>query len=397
MAKIWFFVATLFVMSLAVCGCLSEYFICNVSLGSTQGAIFRGKYCRQPGLVTLPDGNLLTAFNCDTSIMTQMSKDSGSTWSSGIQVDTGGMYPSEVSLSLLHNGKLFLSTNLRQASGEFIVVYMIGTIGTGDVITWDAPVPVSTPGSIYSCWAVSPVVYLGNGSLLWPVWCYNDPAGILPSSSTVLLSTDGGVTWPKQITVGNAITDGRQYDESAAVVYPNGDIVMIIRQTNNPLVNDQFGSYWRSKSNDGGNTWSDPVEVVNYEYVGRPSLGLLPSGGLVLLGRVDFAGMNTTAFGTSWDEGLTFSHFTALGVDDVPGTMDVNEAMSLLPNGTLAVVTAHINDSDNTTEVDYRNLVDNCTTALISLNEKCNVFQGRITNLLTEADSHMRIRNSLGL
>jgi hypothetical protein len=48
--------------------------------------------------------------------------------------------------------------------------------------------------------------------------------------------------------------------------------------------------------------------------------------------------------------------------------MDVYDAMSLLPDGTLAVVTAHLNDIENTTDVDYRNLVDNCTSALISLN-----------------------------
>jgi hypothetical protein len=370
MVKASSLVAALFVMSLALCGCndMSVNLICNVSIGPTQSAISRGNACMQPGLVTLTDGNLLVALNCATSITTQMSKDSGSTWSPSVQVDTGGINPSVVSLSLLHDGKLFLSTNLLPASGSSIVAYMIGTIGAGDVITWSAPVSVSTPGSIYSCWAVSPVVYLGNGNLLWPVWCNNDPAGNLPGSSTVLLSTDGGATWPKQITVGNAITDGRDYDESAAVVYPNGDIVMIIRHSTEPGVNDQFGSYWRSKSNDGGNTWSDPIEVVNNAYVGRPALDLLPSGGLVLLGRANIADINTTAFGTSWDEGLRFSNFIGLGVDNVPGTMDVYDAMSLLPDGTLAVVTAHLNDIENTTDVDYRNLVDNCTSALISLN-----------------------------
>jgi len=86
------------------------------------------------------------------------------------------------------------------------------------------------------------------------------------------------------------------------------------------------------------------------------------------LGRSKIADINTTAFGTSWDEGLRFSGFIDLGVDYVPGTMDVYDATSLLPNGTLAVVTAHLNDSENTTDIDYRNLVDNCTSALIPLN-----------------------------
>lgn len=372
MAKARCFAATLFVESLAVCGCLSGNHICNVSIGSTQSAISRGNACMQPGLVTLPDGNLLTTLNCSESVMTQMSTDNGVTWNSNTPINSSG----GIGLSLLPNGKLFLGTNLSRESGNSILAYMIGTIGTGDVITWSAPVSVSTPGSIYSCWAASPVVHLGNGILLWPVWCYNDPTGNLPGSSTVLLSTDGGATWPKQVMVGDGVIDGIDYDESAAVVYPNGDIVMIIRHTN-PGASDQYGSYWRSKSSDGGNTWSHPAEVVNNALVGRPTLGLLPSGGLVLLGRTQIAGINTTAFGTSWDEGISFSDFTGLGVDNVPGTMDVYDAMSLLPNGTLAVVTAHLNDSVNTTDIDYRNLVDNCPSGLVALNRNCVVCPKR--------------------
>jgi hypothetical protein len=363
MAKTWFFVAALFVMSLAVCGCFSGNFICNVSIGPTQGIVIHSSsFCAYPGLVTLPDGNLLAAFNCSVSIMTQMSTDNGATWNSNTPIYSNG---TAIALSRLPNGKLFLSTSLYSSFGNAVPTYIIGTIESGDVITWSDPVSVSTPAWA-NCFAVSPVVQLVNGNLLWPVYCYNDTTGDLPSS-TVLLSMDGGATWPKQVVVGDGVIDGIDYDESAAVVYPNGDIVMIIRHTA-PGASDQLGSYWRSKSNDGGNTWSDPVEVVNNVYVGRPTLGLLPSGGLVLLGRSKIADINTTAFGTSWDEGLRFSGFIDLGVDYVPGTMDVYDATSLLPNGTLAVVTAHLNDSENTTDIDYRNLVDNCTSALIPLN-----------------------------
>jgi len=364
MVKASSLVAALFVMSLALCGCndMSVNLICNVSIGPTQSAISRGNACMQPGLVTLTDGNLLVALNCPWQIVTQMSTDKGATWNSNTPIDLKGNAPA---LFLLPNGKLFLSTSLYNSSRIGVPTYITGTIGPGDVITWTDPVAISTPGWTAGCWGYSPVVQLVNGDLLWPVWCYNNTTGGLPASSTVMLSTDGGLTWPKQVTVGDGAS-GMDYDESAAVVYPNGDIVMIIRHTNQGP-SDQYGSYWRSKSNDGGNTWSDPVEVVNNVLVGRPTIGLLPSGGLVLLGRANIADINTTAFGTSWDEGLRFSNFIGLGVDNVPGTMDVYDAMSLLPNGTLAVVTAHLNDSENTTDIDYRNLVDNCGSALTPL------------------------------
>jgi hypothetical protein len=358
MVKAWSFVAALFLLLLTVCGCFSANFICNVSIGPTQGIVIHGvKDCAYPGLVTLPDGNLLTAYVCPGGVfITQLSTNEGATWGSDSIVGFNGL----PSLALLQNGMLFLSTSVGDASGNGIPTYMIGSIGSGDIVTWSPPVSVSTPAWSYGCWGYSPVVQLINGNLLWPVWCYTD-ATQETGSSTVLLSTDGGVTWQKQVTVGNAITDGRDYDESAAVVYPNGNIVMIMRHTN-PGLTDKYGSYWRSMSNDGGNTWSAPTEALNSKYVGRPTLALLPSGGLVLLSRAQVAGDSETGFGTSWDEGHTFSGFSSLGVGD-PGT-DNYDAMSLLPNGSIGVVTIHSITGGIIQNIDYRNLVDHCSSSM---------------------------------
>jgi hypothetical protein len=370
MAKASSLVAALFVMSLAVCGCNSLTSInfpdasngCNVSIGQTQGIISHhcSGYCSTPGLVTLPDGNLLTAYEQNIRITTHLSIDGGATWGLGSTVYTvANPYITEgyPNVTLLPNGTLFLGFSPVLPPWNGVPTYMIGTIGAGDVITWSAPVSISTPRWTAGCWA-SPVVNLANGNLLWPVWCYNNKRK-QASSSTVMLSTDGGLTWPTQVTVGNG-DNGYDYDESAAVVYPNGDIVMIMRHTD-PGATDQYGSYWRSKSNDGGNTWSTPIPVVDNVLVGRPTLALLPSGGLVLLGRAQIAGVSTTGFGTSWDEGLTFTRFTDLGVGG-PGTgVDDYDAMSLLPDGSIAVVTAHGTPSTN---IDYRNLVDLCTSPL---------------------------------
>lgn len=227
---------------------------CNVTIGPAQSVINHDstQECINPGLVTLPDGHLLAAFYCigKASIVTQLSKDRGATWGHGIAVDTG-MKPSTVSLSLLHDGKLFLSTSLTPASGKSIPAYLIGTIGAGDEITWGAPVLVDTPESIEGCAAVSPVVYLRNGDLLWPVWCFHSNKQHLPGISTVLISTDGGVTWPRQVTVAGGARDGRDFDESAAVVYPNGDVVMMMRQTTGCNGTDYCGAYWRSQSTEG--------------------------------------------------------------------------------------------------------------------------------------------------
>src|ERR1017187_7076479 len=56
------------VMLLVMCGCGSNLtnLTCNVTIGPTQGIINHDstQECINPGLVTLPDGNLLAAFYC---------------------------------------------------------------------------------------------------------------------------------------------------------------------------------------------------------------------------------------------------------------------------------------------------------------------------------------------
>jgi len=231
----------------------------TVQLGPTKGIVNHGLgFCAYPGLVTLPDGNLLTVFACNQiTIRTQLSTDLGATWqpntiaytASGRTLDTLGM-------ALLSNGKLMLVFGeFQQATGLGNPVYMIGTIGPGDAVTWSAPVAVPTPSQWASCWAPSPVVQLSNGTILWPVWCQHSTGYY---SSTVLISTDGGATWPTQVIVGNGPRDGRNYDESALAVYPNGDVIMILRQT----TIEPHGTWWRSKSTDGGLTWTHPVKAL---------------------------------------------------------------------------------------------------------------------------------------
>jgi hypothetical protein len=349
---------------LAACGCGAQLVdpICNVSIGSVQSTIAKNSDCLFPALVTLPDGHLIAAEECNGAIMTQMSTDKGVTWKPNAPVYFENYPASVFAISLLANGKLFLGTSVTASVG--IPAYVLGTIGTGDVIQWSKPVLIETPGYIAGCWGVSPLVRAANGDLLWPVWCYNNTTGKLPGTSTVLVSKDGGVTWPEQIIVGNPVVDGRDYDEGAAVAYPNGDIVMIIRHTPS-LAEEPKGSWWRSKSVDSGLTWSSPVKVADLGIVGRPTLALLPSGGLVLLGRGKIGGVSTTAYATSRDEGITFGWFADLEKASNTWKFDEYDAMSLLPDGTIGVVTSHNTHGDGnflagTYDTDYSSLVDNC-------------------------------------
>lgn len=327
--------------------------VCNVSIGSRRGVVGQGLWCKFPGLLTLPDGALLAAYTCSTAtIVTKISTDQGRTWMPAGDIH----FPATAdAMAMLPNGKIFLSTS---QAGAGYPTYILGTIEAGDQITWESPVRVATPGWSKGCWAVSPVVKLADGTLLWPVWCYSNTTGKLPGTSTVLLSSDGGKSWPTQVVVAGPDKYGIDFDESAAAVYPNGDVIMILRQT----TEDPHGSWWRSKSSNNGKTWSAPVMVLHPSVVGRPTLTLLPSGGLVLLGRARRSGSASTSFATSWDEGLHFSLLAPLGIDG-SGPGDQYDAMSLLSNGSIAVVSVHSEPDAGTNVIDYRNLIDRCVSA----------------------------------
>jgi hypothetical protein len=62
--------------------------------------------------------------------------------------------------------------------------------------------------------------------------------------------------------------------------------------------------------------------------------------------------------------GLTFSYFGDLGVGEA-GT-DNYDAMSMLPDGSVAVVTVHSTNSGTASNVDYRNLLDKCSPVLVA-------------------------------
>ena len=336
----------------------------NATVGSTQAALIHSTSiaCVHPGLVKLPNNFLLASFECEgvdgVGVYTQQSTDEGASWSAPIAVFTpapgytvtGGL----TNLSRLSDGTIRLAfddypagTNLNQ------LTYMVGQAGSDGAVSWQAPktVPYDEVTWPNGCWNGGPMVELPDGALLWPVYCI--PAGTAYRSSMVLRSTDGGMTWT-QITAANGVKDGRDYDESAVAVCACGAVVMIIRHTSN-LADDLDGSYWQTESLDGGLTWSVATEVVNVGSVSRPALAVLPSGGLILMGRANLDGVTAaTGFGTSWDCGRTFTAFSDLGVTGPGLGFDQYDAMSLLANGTVGVVTTHGTQYVN---VDYRNLI----------------------------------------
>ena len=329
----------------------------NVKLGSVQGELNHSDgACRNPGLVTLTDGHLLASYECNGAVIySQLSADGGTTWSGLVAAYTPapGYAIGLTNLTMMMSGQIWLTFDDMPNSGSNELTAIAGVPNALDEITWTSRMVASYDGSEWSggCWSGGPVVELKNGSLLWPAYCMTSPSA--NRTSTVLRSSDAGKSWI-QVIVGNAAADGRDYDESALAVMPCGDVVMIMRNTEN-LSADIVGTYWRSVSADGGLSWSAPVEAANVTDVSRPTLAVLPGGGLVLMGRALLNGMEgATGFATSWDEGRTFTAFADLGVTGPALGWDQYDAMSALPDGTIAVVTTH---GTGTVNIDYRSLV----------------------------------------
>lgn len=350
------------VFSIILSGCSARLFPPRIRVGPVQGVLNHSDgACRNPGLVTLQHGVLLASYECDgTAIYTQESRDHGVTWSAPIIAyapPENYLVNNMTNLTLLSDGRVLLEFDKRSGDVNDLT-YLPGVVAPDDRIDWGEPVTVSYDRNEWpsSCWSGGPIVQFSSRILVWPVYCDSTPHSSTDYAyltSTVLRSTDGGMTW-QQIKVADGPADGRNYDESAIAVLPNRHVVMMLRQTKD-LSFDLYGTYWRAESQDGGASWSTPEEVINVEDVSRPTLAVLPSGGLIFMGRAALGGIEAaTGFGVSWDEGRTFTPLKDLGVHGPGKGWDQYDAMSMLPDGSAAVVTTH---GTGVVNIDYRNLV----------------------------------------
>jgi len=96
----------------------------------------------------------------------------------------------------------------------------------------------------------------------------------------VFRSTDNGKTWEGPITVGEH--PGRQPNEGDFVELATGEVVCYMRETESSPKNGL-----KAISRDGGRTWSPLYGSGPWRYVGRPDVGLLSTGEVLLTSRVD--------------------------------------------------------------------------------------------------------------
>ena len=114
-------------------------------------------------------------------------------------------------------------------------------------------------------WARGPVLEMEDGTLVLPV------AGLKgdryhPMDETIisvlLRSDDGGVSWGHQGTMAADAAGLRDYDEPSLVRLRDGRLLCMLRSQERPRRDPEGGYFYQTVSEDGGESWSDPVKTM---------------------------------------------------------------------------------------------------------------------------------------
>ncbi len=239
-------------------------------------------------------------------IVARSSTDGGRTWSEPrvLQENVGGRNVMSVSLVRIRSapgrgiGMFYLVKN----DYDDLRVFM--RMLTDDARTFGEPIPVTdAPG--YHVMNNDRVVELSDGRLLCPVASTSDVRRFNHFVSVCWISDDGGLSWRRGS--GQVDLPRRGAMEPEVIELRDGRLLMIVRT--------QLGAIWASRSEDRGDTWSEP-ESWGVESPESPAtLRRIPStGDLLLVWNPDFVegaghgGPRTPlAAAVSRDEGRTWS------------------------------------------------------------------------------------------
>lgn len=275
-------------------------------------------YTKNPDFCLLPDGRLLCVFlEADQHVPFEFcrivllaSGDHGQSWTErqviaeARPLDNWGAGESierepwlSPRISRLRDGRLVILcdkddySHAHESQQPGIYVWWSGDGGT----TWSEPVNTGIPG-------IEPdqVVELRDGTLL--VGTHFLVGATQKLGQYVAISRDGGETWDTVAQI--ASDDIHNFCEGAIVELASGRLVCVIRENNH----NNYPCYL-SFSDDGGETWSPPVEAP---FSGdRPYAGVLADGRF-LITFANQAGRPTT---TAWigDIGAESGYKVAVG------------------------------------------------------------------------------------
>lgn len=260
------------------------------------------------------------------------SDDLGRTWSSAttLETPTAGDDLRDPAIVALSSGRLLCVYDYRAPwNSTNISSRVIYSDNRGQ--SWSSPYTIPDTFSGAEADVTSQPIELPDGTILVPGYGLNSGSFY---TSVVWKSTDGGLTFPTQITIANGTTDSRSYAEPQIRLLASGTLVCLMRSDTNAHT-------WRSTSTDGGATWSATADVLTAS--SRPDFVEFYPGALIFFGRND----NTNFYArwsVSWDEGATW---TAL--QNVDGSTDpwMYGAPVVLAPGYIAVAYSIENSSSD--------------------------------------------------
>lgn len=225
-----------------------------------------GKRAYFPGITKLADGKLVAAYRegaghigQDGRILVTDSTDNGRTWSTP-RVAVESQYDErDPKIMVTRSGVLVMSffvTDWTEPQPYTLRgTYVVRSVDNGQ--TWSEPIKI---GSAMDCGCGIPGYYyaglnashgealeLPDGDLLMPLY------GSLPdgtSQATVVRSTDGGLTWPKESEVLLGRDSSFAYQEPTLTMLKSGQVVVLLRTSINIA--------YLSRSFDNGHTWTPP-------------------------------------------------------------------------------------------------------------------------------------------
>jgi Neuraminidase (sialidase) len=230
----------------------------------------KGEVNAYPVIARTESGKLIAAWsvsgpkNSDGRIAVSMSENGAKTWSVPVTaIDVPGQFDGDPSLII--DGKRILvipSTVVPPNKITKSEVWM--TVSEDDGRSWSKPSEIKT-GFKYFVGKRHIGLKLKNGTLVMPasydIWAERGtPAkteGEMDLKAGVLLSKDGGATWSPHVDLHLFVPKVTPFStggvvEPAIVELANGDLYMLLRTGTEYL--------YESRSSDGGQTWSEPMQ-----------------------------------------------------------------------------------------------------------------------------------------
>lgn len=228
-------------------------------LGVMKTLVDNGSHPGFPYAITAPDGNIVLAYREGANhapskgvIKVARYTQGGAVVQAPTTVSSEATYDARDSgLTVLADGRIALTYFIWDQLTEVPLLDACRVMFSSDNgATWSAPVVIDSAFTTWSA-AAGAIVQLANGHLLLPT--YGVSAGQSFQHAHVSRSTDGGATWAPLGVIANGDTQGsRHYQEPNIILTDRGDLLALIRS-------DTALAHYKSRSSDGGATWTAPV------------------------------------------------------------------------------------------------------------------------------------------